>query len=166
MKKRTQPTRGILGKKMSKPLPNNIDDILHDVCTNHDVTSDLNIYTILGGLYSDFKWLNFHERMTLTTAVALLIDKPLEPEEHATGVAYTSSRTPRIFLYHPVHLDAEFGIIVTEQKTGDIVFEHGGNELVARGFMRNDTDIEGLRGFLIHIGELLDDDVLIKSSNS
>ena len=149
---------------MSKNLPSNIDDILHDVCTNHDITSNSDIYRILNELYGDFKWLLFSERMVLTTAVALLIDKPLEPEATADNVVYTTSREQRTFLYRPAHSAKGFNVVITEQATGDFVFGCSGDELISRGFMRNDTDVEGLRGFLIHIGELLDDDVLMKDS--
>lgn len=157
---------------MNRDLPNDIDIVLHDICTNYVITPESNIYNILTELYGNVKWLSFSDRIKLTTMVALFLNQSSLPnesyvkdDEQVKGKTYTTSSDQRVFFYHPLYLETEFRIIVTDHDSGQLVFEHSGDELVSRGFMRDDNDVEGLRGFLIHIGELLDDDVLKRDSS-
>lgn len=150
----------------NRDLPNDIDIILHDVCTNYAITTESNIYNILTELYGNVKWLSFSDRIKLTTMVALFLNQSsLADNEQIKGRVYATSADQRIFFYHPLYLETEFRIVVTDRESGQLVFEHSGDELVSRGFMRDDNDVEGLQGFLIHIGELLDDDVLVRDSS-
>lgn len=157
----------------NKDLPNDINTILHDVRTNYVITPDLNIYKILEELYGNVRFLSFADRMKLTTVIALVLGshtndfpeldgviKPIKPVEPIYSGGEIDFREARIFYYLPVYLDDEFRVVVVDRETEEWVFEHSGDELVMRGFMRDSTDLEGLRGFLIHIGELLDQDVL------
>lgn len=122
-----------------------------------------NLFQALYYAYPSFSSLTFIEQMRVLSEATLALDK-LESQSELPLTAPTDFAVPKEFWYDFEWTVSKRLIIkIYDSDTGNLFFMADGSDLLILNEIDSEFDVEGVRLFLVKIGELLPTDTLVMS---